>query len=281
MRIFISYAVEHRSLAEHLAAVLKPLGHKVFLDRHQLLPGETYTDQIRKSIERSELFVFLISPEAVTPGRYTMTELQVMQEIAPSAGRRVLPVMASPTPMTAVPDYLRNVTILLPSGDVITDTLNAIAGLEARAKRRRLLKTAGYTAAVSAVTGLGAFAIFRPPAQAPPQAGLLRDPFSVYGSNFVSQGETAVVNLTNRHPDLIREFTCRVDVSEMKQNIETLDHDDRCEAIRITTKAQTFVDPRGKRLQPGDYDRTPMDIEVLAKHGEVIWRGRWEIGFKN
>jgi hypothetical protein len=42
--------------------------------------GESYNDRIRAAIGESDLFLFLISPEAVAPGRYTLAELDFARE---------------------------------------------------------------------------------------------------------------------------------------------------------------------------------------------------------
>lgn len=279
MKIFVSYASEHRSLAEALAAELTPLGHRVFLDRHNLPPGESYTDQIRKSIEQSDLFIFLISPEAVTPGRYTMSELQVMQETAPSPSGRVLPVMAAPTQMPDVPDYLRNVTILTPAGDLVTETLNAVAAGESRSKRRRQVKTAAVSFGLAAVAALVAAMVLKPPAQQTMVAP--KAPFSVYGSNFVGHGQSAVVNVTNQRPDIYKDLKCIVDSRKMEANIASIEHDPACETITIKTKLRPFLQPDGGLIESISYDRTPLPIEIMWQHGQVIWRGEWQIGFQN
>jgi hypothetical protein len=72
--IFISYASEHRALAERIAFSLRGRGFRVFLDKDDLPPGGSYDDRIHGAIASSSALVFLVSPESVTPGRYTLTE---------------------------------------------------------------------------------------------------------------------------------------------------------------------------------------------------------------
>jgi len=57
-------------------AALQAEHHTVFIDPASLLPGEPYNATIRQAIAKSRLFIFLISPHAVTAGRYTLTELE-------------------------------------------------------------------------------------------------------------------------------------------------------------------------------------------------------------
>ena len=75
MKIFLSYASEQRELAKEIALALEAETHTVFFDRSALAPGEAYNAQIREAFEDSQLFVFLISSDSVTAGRYTLTEL--------------------------------------------------------------------------------------------------------------------------------------------------------------------------------------------------------------
>ena len=83
VNVFLSYASEQKDVARSIEIALRGEGHSVFLDRSALEAGETYNDQIREAIAASDLFVFLITPEALAAGRYTLTEL----ELADASGR--------------------------------------------------------------------------------------------------------------------------------------------------------------------------------------------------
>lgn len=106
MKIFLSHASEQSEVARSIEIALRGEGYSVFLDRSSLPSGETYHDQIREAIAESDLFVFLISPEAVARGRYTLTELEFAEEKWPHSSGGVLPVMVSATELAAVPAYL-------------------------------------------------------------------------------------------------------------------------------------------------------------------------------
>ena len=60
MRAFISYASEQRDIAERLALGLRNEGNRAFFDRDALPAGGSFDDRIRRAIQRSHLFVFLI-----------------------------------------------------------------------------------------------------------------------------------------------------------------------------------------------------------------------------
>ncbi len=70
--------------------------------------------------------VFLISPESVTKGRYTLSELAFARTKWPNPSNRVLPVMMARTPLDQVPTYLKAVTILEPQGSAAAETRAAV-----------------------------------------------------------------------------------------------------------------------------------------------------------
>jgi len=53
----------------------------------------------------------------------------------PVPGKRLLPIMAVPTEMEALPGYLRSVTILKPAGDLVADTVSQTARIAVRLQR--------------------------------------------------------------------------------------------------------------------------------------------------
>lgn len=123
MNIFLSYASPSRPLAEELCHRLQAGGHEVFFDREDLPAGQSFDDHIRSAIEVCELFIFLVTPDAVTPGRYTLTELKLASRRWPTPGLHVLPVLAEPTPFDKVPAYLRALNLLQPEGNLSAEVL--------------------------------------------------------------------------------------------------------------------------------------------------------------
>jgi tetratricopeptide (TPR) repeat protein len=135
VNIFLSYASEQAAIAESIEVALNGEGHDVFRDRSDLASGEAYHARIRDAIAASDLFVFLISPEAVAAGRYTLTELDLAREKWSNPSGRLLPVIVSPTPRQSIPKYLSGVTWLAPSGNVPASVAAAVARL-GRPRRR-------------------------------------------------------------------------------------------------------------------------------------------------
>jgi TIR domain len=103
MRVFISYASENRPIVEPIVHSIRARGHKVFFDKHDLPPGQSYEEQIEAAIARSDVFVFLVSPHSVEQGGFARTELRMAEQKWPRPAGRVLPVMLAPTDLSTVP----------------------------------------------------------------------------------------------------------------------------------------------------------------------------------
>ncbi|TXH51473.1 MAG: toll/interleukin-1 receptor domain-containing protein [Burkholderiaceae bacterium] len=136
VKLFISYPSDHKDLAERLRLALEAEDHEVFTDRAELKEGEPYHAALREAIEGADAMLFLITPRSIRPGSYALTELDIAQRRWRSPGRRVLPVMALPTPIEDIPPYLRSVTLLQPKGDVVAETVAAVSRLGPRVSLR-------------------------------------------------------------------------------------------------------------------------------------------------
>jgi len=154
MKIFVSYASEERPMADELAVRLRTEGHTVFLDRDNLPEGEGYDAQIREAIASCDLYLFLVSPLSIQPGRYTMTELKFAREQFPNPKGRVLPVMTKPTPFGDIPPYLSAITILQPQGNLVAETVAEADRLVGQRTRSRRLSIGGGAVAVALVLAI-------------------------------------------------------------------------------------------------------------------------------
>lgn len=122
MIVFLSYSRKQSDVAEEVQLALAGLGHEVFYDRDALRAGKEFHSRIREEIDRSEAFVFLISPQSVSKGSYARTELKFAKEKWPDPVQKVFPVMVEHTEIAQVPAYLKaTVTILEPEGDVAAE----------------------------------------------------------------------------------------------------------------------------------------------------------------
>lgn len=129
MKLFLSYPSTQRELADRLALALEAEGHDVFIDRSDLPVGQAFHEPLRKAIEEADAFVFLITPESVASGSYTMAELDIARERWRRPSGHVLPVVVKPTPIADVPPYLAAVTLLQPRGEIVAETVAAAAKL--------------------------------------------------------------------------------------------------------------------------------------------------------
>ena len=138
MRVFISYSSAYHDTAESVAIRLREDGHEVFFDRHSLPPGEEFDAGIRHEIYRADLFLFLVTPEAVVDGAYTRTELALAQQRWPRPSGRILPVILAPTPIADIPPYARAVTLLQARGNLVAEIAARVEAMVAQVRFRRL-----------------------------------------------------------------------------------------------------------------------------------------------
>ncbi len=157
MRIFLSYAARDRALAEAIHFTLRAQRHDVFFDRSDLPAGEEYDNRIRRAIERSDLFLFLVTSDSLRDDSYARTELAIAQRTWNHPAGRLLPVLVQPIELDRLPAYLKSVTLLEPAGNVPAAVADAVHQ-RARARRRRTLARSIAGAVVVALTAIGGFA---------------------------------------------------------------------------------------------------------------------------
>ncbi|MGF1464507.1 MAG: toll/interleukin-1 receptor domain-containing protein [Sandaracinaceae bacterium] len=151
MDVFLSYAFEQEHIADELQEVLSQAGHRTFFADLELRGADGFTREISDRIRRADLFLFLISPHAVEPGTYALSELRLARE----ARRRILPVMAVPVPLDALPATLRMRTILAPHGNLAAEVAHRVEELARQRRRRRGLLGLGAVVTVGAGAALG------------------------------------------------------------------------------------------------------------------------------
>jgi hypothetical protein len=150
VRIFLSFASEQKETAELIAGALRGRGYTVFFSKDTLPAAESYDVRIQQAVRMSDLFIFLVSPEAVAKGKYTLTELSFAREKWLSPSSHVLPVMIAPTPIGSIPPFLRSVSIFEPEGNVAADTAAEADKILQRTSRR----TVWWLAVLGVATGI-------------------------------------------------------------------------------------------------------------------------------
>jgi sulfatase modifying factor 1 len=149
MRIFISYASKDREPAHSIYLALRDQGQQAFFDRADLPAGDEYHNRIRKAIEKSHLFVFLLSPNALDADSYTLEELS----IAEKAGVKLLPVVLRAPAMHQIPASIKNVTFHRPAGNLAASVAAEVHRIAAELMKRRLKGLAAALLIVTAVAG--------------------------------------------------------------------------------------------------------------------------------
>jgi len=155
MKIFLSYPSAQRDLAERLALALEAERHEVFIDRSDLAAGDAFHQTLREAILGADGLVFLVTPESVATGSYALAELSIARQRWRRPAGRVLPVLVAPTPIAALPPYLRAVTLLQPRGDAVAEIVAAVARLGRPGPGRGRLVVAVGAAAALALGGAG------------------------------------------------------------------------------------------------------------------------------
>lgn len=121
MKIFLSYASEDRREAESIYYKLVNADHTIFFDRRSLSPGKEFDSEIKREINESDLFIFLISPNSVDASSYTLTELKFAEEKWKHPKNGVLPVMLTATDYNNIPGYLSAVTFFEAHGNMAAE----------------------------------------------------------------------------------------------------------------------------------------------------------------
>lgn len=87
-RVFISYSRRNRNFAERLARDLSDAGMDVWVDWRQIHAGEFWQEEIFRGIERADILIACLSPDAVK-SEWCQREINIAYE----RGKVILPVM--------------------------------------------------------------------------------------------------------------------------------------------------------------------------------------------
>jgi formylglycine-generating enzyme required for sulfatase activity len=126
IRVFLSYSSADREIAERIHSALEAAGYDVFFDRDSLPAGESFDVRILDAIGKSHLLIFLVSPESIKAGAYTLTELGFARRKWANPTKRVLPVVLREINLGSLPVYLRPVTLLEPKGNIAAEVVAAV-----------------------------------------------------------------------------------------------------------------------------------------------------------
>ena len=103
LKVFISYLrKDSATFADELVVGLEDHGFAPFLDRHDIVPGESWEAHLGGLIGQADTLVLAISPEAV---KWECCGWEVNKALALS--KRILPVVYKPVPDSGIPEKLR------------------------------------------------------------------------------------------------------------------------------------------------------------------------------
>ena len=100
--VFISYSRRDSLFVERLAAAVEGRGKAVWLDTEGIEAGEVFPIALRRAIEGSDAFVFVITPDSVA-SQFCEQEIEHAQTL----GKRILPVLRSKVPDEGLPAEVR------------------------------------------------------------------------------------------------------------------------------------------------------------------------------
>ena len=100
--VFVSYSRRDGEFVRALAADLESRGKSVWIDTQGIGDGEVFPDAIRRAIEQSDAFVFVISPESIA-SRYCKTEVDYAQQLQ----KRLVPVLRELVEDDGLPEAIR------------------------------------------------------------------------------------------------------------------------------------------------------------------------------
>ena len=135
--VFLCHASEDKRLAEPVQLALASADCKVFYDQESLPPGGDYQARIREAIRQCDVFVFVASPDSITQGKFTLTELKFARQRWPSPVRNVLPVAIRGLKPNELPSYLQAATVLTPAGNPAAEVRDSVENMLKEQKTRK------------------------------------------------------------------------------------------------------------------------------------------------
>lgn len=107
-KIFVSYSRKDASFADRIEAALKARGFEPLIDRTDIYAFEEWWKRVQELIGRADTVVFVLSPDAVTPGTVALKEV----EFAASLNKRFAPIVFRPVEDKSVPEALAKLNFI-------------------------------------------------------------------------------------------------------------------------------------------------------------------------
>lgn len=101
--VFVSYSRRDSEFVGHLVDSITARGKQVWLDTEGIADAEVFPEAIKRAIEGSDAFVFVITPSAVESA-YCENEVEYAREMQ----KRIVPVLRDPVPDPELPAEIRD-----------------------------------------------------------------------------------------------------------------------------------------------------------------------------
>src|SRR5579859_4879470 len=101
--VFVSYSRRDSEFVARLAQSIEDRGKSVWLDVEGIADGEVFPEAIKRAIEQSDAFVFVITPESVRSS-YCENEVEYARDIS----KRIVPVLREGVPDSELPAEIRD-----------------------------------------------------------------------------------------------------------------------------------------------------------------------------
>jgi WD40 repeat protein len=101
--VFVSYSRRDGEFVRRLADSIADQGKEVWLDTQGIADAEVFPEAIKRAIEQSDGFVFVITPDSVR-SRYCENEVEYARELQ----KRIVPVLRNPVSDSELPAEIRD-----------------------------------------------------------------------------------------------------------------------------------------------------------------------------
>ncbi|HXM70526.1 MAG TPA: toll/interleukin-1 receptor domain-containing protein, partial [Thermoanaerobaculia bacterium] len=101
--VFVSYSRRDSEFVRRLAESVSERGKEVWVDTEGIADGEVFPEAIKRAIEQSDAFLFVITPASVQSA-YCENEVDYAREMQ----KRIVPVLRDPVPDGELPPEIRD-----------------------------------------------------------------------------------------------------------------------------------------------------------------------------
>ena len=101
--VFVSYSRRDSEFVRRLASSITERGKEIWVDTEGIADGEVFPEAIKRAIEQSDAFLFVITPASVASA-YCENEVEYARELQ----KRIVPVLRDPVSDAELPAEIRD-----------------------------------------------------------------------------------------------------------------------------------------------------------------------------